>query len=82
MTVETYVAVAFDVEQEAVWVWPPVPHYGVVAVVCSDGLQNIPLLLCGQRRGLFRRHRKLSLRHDLRLAKFPPSATGGRDPCG
>jgi hypothetical protein len=37
MTVETYVAVTFDVEQEAVWVWPPVPHDGVVAVVCSDG---------------------------------------------
>lgn len=45
VTVETYVAVAFDVEHEVTWVRPPVSNHGVIAIVGADGLQNISLFL-------------------------------------
>jgi hypothetical protein len=55
VTVETYVSVAFDVKHKAARVRPPISNYGVIAVVCPDGLQNIPLFLASQRSGLFER---------------------------
>ena len=55
VTVETYVPVAFDVEHEAARVRPPVSNYGVIAVICPDGFQNITLFLGSQRSGLFKR---------------------------
>ena len=45
VTVETYVPVAFDVQHEVTGVRPPVSKYGVIAIVCADGLQNISLFL-------------------------------------
>ncbi len=43
VTVETYVPVAFDVKHEVTGIRPPVSNYGVIAIVCADGLQNISL---------------------------------------
>ena len=47
--------VAFDVKHEVAGVRPPVSNYGVIAVICSDCLQNITLFLGSQRSGLFER---------------------------
>lgn len=70
MTVEAYVAVAFDVKHKAAGVWPPVSNHGVVAVICPDGRKDITLFLGSQRSGLFERQRRMSLRHGLRLTTF------------
>lgn len=70
MTVETYVSVAFDMKHEALRVWSPVSNYGVIAIVCADGLQDKPLFLGGQRGWLFERKWRLSLRHSLRVPTF------------
>jgi len=70
VTVETYVTVTFDVKHEAAGVRPPVSNYGVIAIICADGLQNITLFLGSQRGGLFEWKRRMSLRHDLRLPIF------------
>lgn len=70
VTVETYVPVAFDVKHEVTGVRPPVSNYGVIAIVCADGLQDIPLFLSGERSGPFERQRRMSLRHGLRVTTF------------
>lgn len=81
MTVETYVAVAFDVKHKAAGVWPPIPNYGVIAVICPDSPQNITLFLGSQRSGLFERQRRMSLRHGLRVTTFAKVRNGsGADP--
>ena len=70
MTVQTYVAVTFDVKHEPARVRPPVSDYSVIAVIRPDGLQYIALFLGCQMRGLFERQRRMSLRHGLRLTAF------------
>lgn len=70
VTVETYVPVAFDVKHEVTGVRPPVSNYGVIAIVCADGLQNISLFLVSQGCWAFERKRRMSLRHGLRLPTF------------
>lgn len=76
MTFETYVAVAFDVKHKAAGVRPPSPNYGIIAIICPDGLQNITLFLGSQRSGLFERQRRMSLRHGLRLTTFAKVRNG------
>jgi hypothetical protein len=76
VTVKTYVAVAFDVKHKAAGVRPPIPNYGVIAIICPDDLQNITLFLGSQRSGLFERQRRMSLRHDLRLTTFAKFRNG------
>lgn len=76
MSVETYVAVAFDVKHKAAGVRPPIPNYGVIAVICPDSPQNITLFLGSQRSGLFERQRRMSLRHGLRVTTFAKVRNG------
>lgn len=78
VTVETNVPVTFDVKHEVVGVRAPVSNYGVIAVICSDGLQNITLFLGGQRSGLFEGQRRMSLRHGLRLTTFAKVRNGSK----
>ena len=76
MTVETYVAVAFDVKHKVARVRPPIPNHCIIAVICADGPQDITLFLGSQRSGLFERQRRMGLRHGLRVARFSKVRNG------